>query len=80
MRDGSTYRGARRNKCLRELKTVWGPHWYYEKHDRSSEKIGDAKRAKKLRLKQIRRETVVKARRAMSAVGSFLRRGGARGQ
>ncbi|HVM96155.1 MAG TPA: hypothetical protein VMT89_07185 [Candidatus Acidoferrales bacterium] len=36
MRDGSTYRGARRNKCLRELKTVWGPHWYYEGHGQTA--------------------------------------------
>lgn len=32
MRSADTYRGARRNKCLRELKTVWNQTWYYEGH------------------------------------------------
>lgn len=32
-RDGSTYRGARRNECIRgETKFVWGPDWYYSRH------------------------------------------------
>jgi hypothetical protein len=30
-RAASTYRGARRNECLRtEPKSVWGPDWYYQ--------------------------------------------------
>ena len=29
MRAASTYRKARRNRCLRELKTTWGPEFYY---------------------------------------------------
>ena len=30
-RHASTYRGARRNECLRgEIKSVWGPDWYYD--------------------------------------------------
>lgn len=32
-RAASTYRGARRNLVLRDLKTVWGPDWYYKQHD-----------------------------------------------
>lgn len=32
-RDPATYRGARRNRCLRELKTTWGPKFYYAGHD-----------------------------------------------
>jgi hypothetical protein len=32
-RAAETYRGARRNACIRELKGVWGPSWYYSKHN-----------------------------------------------
>lgn len=28
-----TYRAARRNYALRELKAVWGPQYYYHKHN-----------------------------------------------
>lgn len=31
-RDAQTYRGARRNACIRELKGEWGPAWYYTQH------------------------------------------------
>lgn len=31
-RPAASYRGARRNYALRELKTVWGPEYYYAKH------------------------------------------------
>lgn len=36
MRDASTYRGARRNRCIRELKSVWGPEFYYARFDQSA--------------------------------------------
>jgi hypothetical protein len=39
MRAASTYRGYRRNVCLRELKTTWGPRFYYEKHNRGAENL-----------------------------------------
>jgi hypothetical protein len=30
-RAASTYRGARRNECLKtKAKSTWGPDWYYE--------------------------------------------------
>jgi hypothetical protein len=30
-RAASTYRGARRNECLKtKPKSTWGPDWYYE--------------------------------------------------
>lgn len=32
MRKAATYRGARRNYALRELKTTWSDRWYYDKH------------------------------------------------
>lgn len=31
-RDASTYRGARRNYCIRERHLMWGPDWYYKAH------------------------------------------------
>lgn len=31
-RPSGSYRGARRNLCLRELKTTWGPEFYYNGH------------------------------------------------
>jgi hypothetical protein len=36
-RDRSTYRSSRRNYCIRELKTVWGPNWYYKDHRNAPE-------------------------------------------
>lgn len=32
MRDASTYRGARRNRCIRLERCMWGPEWYYDSH------------------------------------------------
>lgn len=37
-READSYRGARRNKVLRELKTTWGPQHYYEAHHRPKRK------------------------------------------
>lgn len=47
-RDASTYRGARRNYCIRERKMMWGPDWYYSGHNKDAHKVipwdGRAKR------------------------------------
>jgi hypothetical protein len=44
-RDASTYRGSRRNACLRERpKSTWGPDWYYSAHNKDVHRYEPAMR------------------------------------
>lgn len=75
-REASTYRGARRNFCIRDRKMVWGPDWYYGQHrnvpDWALEKVGrNNNRPIYIQAQRVER----KSRTGKGGIHELLRRG-----
>ena len=88
-READTYRAARRNAC-RELTAVWGPNWYFARHDHAAMvSAGKYRRATILKRAPSRYHPIASIRDAFpkvaKATASFiartaLRMKGGRGQ
>jgi hypothetical protein len=74
-RDASTYRGARRNRCIRKEKMVWGPAWYYSAHDNAHAYprgfVGDTRAARYLPAEKQERKPAT----TTGGTHEFIRRG-----
>jgi hypothetical protein len=77
MRAKETYRGYRRNQCIRVEHGVWGPDWYYTRHRKEAHKTIPAERVKrKLATTSGGVHEFLRRRDYAGAVKHFFKRGG----